>query len=454
MIGTSPGDSLPWFHGGLQGDEDQTVTGEGDTNFDSLQEDQGEGIHISERICQINWQDDSNPPCNLPSPVMVQRASVSNQTYQRSQSFETTMILNQEALLELDWWSIRRNLMDGKSVSTQEPDLTMETDASMLGWGAVCQGIRTGGLWSQMERKNHINYLELLAARFGVKALAKDRRNIHIRLRMDNRTAVFCESNWGDSFPGVEQPSNSTLAVVLGEEFVHHSRASSWGRQLCGRRGIQGDSIDCRVAVTPTDISTDPGIPWQLQHRPVCNSPQYSVETVCELETRSRLSGERCPTAALEQVGGICLPSLLPNWQVCQEGQRGQGFSDTSSTSLEVTAVVPSITRTVSGLSPDAPTNSEALVRPIRQATSFDGNRPATTSRLESIRHRQQADGISSEASQLLAAGWSRGTNTTYESAWRRWDSWYSERQVDPISCAIQPFLEFLTSLFKEGLQY
>ena len=241
---------------------------------------------------------------------------------------------------------------------------------------------------------------------------------------------------------------------MLVEEFVHHSRASPWGRQLCGKRRIQGDSIDCRVAVTLTNIPTDPGIPQQLQHRPVCSSPQYSVETVCELETRSRLSGGRCPTAALEQVGGICLPSLLPNWQVCQEGQRGQGFSDTSSTSLEVTAVVPSITRTVSGLSPNTPTNSEALVRPIWQATSSDGNRPAITSRLESIRHRQQADGISSEASQLLAAGWSRGTNTTYESAWRRWDSWCSERQVDPISCSIQPFLEFLTSLFKEGLQY
>ena len=63
-------------------------------------------------------------------------------------------------------------------------------------------------------------------------------------------------------------------------------------------------------------------------------------------------------------------------------------------------------------------------------------------------------DGISSKALQLLAAGWSRGTNSTYECAWRRWDSWCSERQVDPISCAIQLFLEFLTGLFREGLQY
>ena len=43
------------------------------------------------------------------------------------------------------------------------------------------------------------------------------------------------------SVPSVEQPGNSALAVVSGKEFVHHSRASPWGRQLCGRRGIQGD---------------------------------------------------------------------------------------------------------------------------------------------------------------------------------------------------------------------
>ena len=110
--------------------------------------------------------------------------------------------------MELDWWSTRRNL---QSVSTQEPDLTMETDASMLGWGAVCQGSRTGGLWSQMERKNHINYLELLAAWFGVRAFAKDRRDIHIHLRMDNRTAVFYVNRMG----GTRSPVLSNLAIQI-----------------------------------------------------------------------------------------------------------------------------------------------------------------------------------------------------------------------------------------------
>ena len=54
----------------------------------------------------------------------------------------------------------------------------------------------------------------------------------------------------------------------------------------------------------------------------------------------------------------------------------------------------------------------------------------------------------------MLEAGWSKGTNTTYQSAWKRWHGWCSRREINPISCTVQPFLEFLTSLFKEGLRY
>ena len=54
----------------------------------------------------------------------------------------------------------------------------------------------------------------------------------------------------------------------------------------------------------------------------------------------------------------------------------------------------------------------------------------------------------------MLEAGWSKGTNTTYQSAWKRWHGWCSRREINPILCTVQPFLEFLTSLFKEGLHY
>ena len=116
--------------------------------------------------------------------------------------------------------------------------------------------------------------------------------------------------------------------------------------------------------------------------------------------------------------------------------------------------MVPSTARSIGGLSPDTAKGPDAADRSVQQPTSLGCNRTITTSRLEVIRHRQQTKGISEEASQLLEARWSKGTNTTYQSAWKRWHGWCSRQEINPISCTVQPFLEFLTSLFKEGLRY
>ena len=45
------------------------------------------------------------------------------------------------------------------------PYLLLTTDASNMGWEAVCGNNSTGGLWSLEEQRNHINYLELKETR-------------------------------------------------------------------------------------------------------------------------------------------------------------------------------------------------------------------------------------------------------------------------------------------------
>ena len=46
------------------------------------------------------------------------------------------------------------------------------------------------GLWSQNERRLHINCLELLAGAFAVKCFTKNQICLHVRLRLDNTTAI------------------------------------------------------------------------------------------------------------------------------------------------------------------------------------------------------------------------------------------------------------------------
>ena len=68
--------------------------------------------------------------------------------------------------------------------------MTIYSDASTQGWGATCNNTRTEGPWTAQERKNHINYLELKAAFLGLQIFAAKLKDQHIRLIMDNTTAV------------------------------------------------------------------------------------------------------------------------------------------------------------------------------------------------------------------------------------------------------------------------
>ena len=104
------------------------------------------------------------------------------------------MRLSPQAIAELNRWSA--NVLDAcKPISRREPCMVITTDASKTGWGAKCQHISTGGLWCNSEANEHINYLELLATFSGLKTFAQTKSNIHIRLMLDNTSAVSFVNN-------------------------------------------------------------------------------------------------------------------------------------------------------------------------------------------------------------------------------------------------------------------
>ena len=78
-----------------------------------------------------------------------------------------------------------------KPITPTVLSVTIESNASSKGWGAVLNGqTQTGGVWSTEEGKHHINYLELLAAFLALQTFGKNWRNTTIILRLNNITAV------------------------------------------------------------------------------------------------------------------------------------------------------------------------------------------------------------------------------------------------------------------------
>ena len=249
----------------------------------------------------------------------------------------------------------------------------------------------------------------------------------HLAEDGQQKCCLLCELDGRDSLPGVEQPGNSAVAMVSGEESGSLSRTPPRNRQPCSRRGVKDNTSGRRMEATSGNILADHTNTGEVRSRPFCNTAKHSIGEVCELEARPRSDRVRCITTELDRPDGVCLSPLLPNRQVPQESERGKSIPDTNSPSVEVSAVVSGTPGAVDRLSSGPTSKSSTLDRPVRQASPSDGGRSTPASRLEAIRSRQLAEGISEETTQLLASRWSKGTNAAYESAWKRWDSWCSQ---------------------------
>ena len=116
--------------------------------------------------------------------------------------FDRKMQLTDEAKSELQWW-IQNIDQSFSCIYRGKPDIEISSDASGLGWGATNGSTHIGGRWNEFEAmiaaRNEINYLELLAAFFALKSFCRDSRNIHVKMNIDNTTAVAYISHMGGS---------------------------------------------------------------------------------------------------------------------------------------------------------------------------------------------------------------------------------------------------------------
>ena len=110
-------------------------------------------------------------------------------------NWEKNIVLDSESRKDITWWI--QNMDCVTPMKRGSPQLIITSDASLIGFGAVCKGETAKGLWSVSEKEQHINYLELLAAFNALKMFAKNVHDKHILLRLDNSTAVCLINKMG-----------------------------------------------------------------------------------------------------------------------------------------------------------------------------------------------------------------------------------------------------------------
>lgn len=127
-------------------------------------------------------------------------------------NFEANMTLSNKAIAELKWWI--------SNISTQFRDLTpvdidsiIYTDASKEGWGVKSENWTFGGRWSEVEKDLHINVLEMKAAFMALQCIIKRPTYKHVRLMIDNTTAVSYINSKG----GIRSPECNETAKRIWE---------------------------------------------------------------------------------------------------------------------------------------------------------------------------------------------------------------------------------------------
>jgi len=177
-----------------------------------------------------------------------------NAALKAHQSYEAPICLDNQALLEVTWWRDNLVAWNGRAMIQEPIDLVIETDASLQGWGAHCQGVSTGGRWSPSEATSHINYLELLAGSLAIKSFTKNRVKAQVLLLMDNVTAISYINKMG----GTHSQLLSHLSKDLWDWCLEHNILVK-AQHIPGVLNTEADR-ESRVFIDSSDWKLNPSL--------------------------------------------------------------------------------------------------------------------------------------------------------------------------------------------------
>ena len=110
--------------------------------------------------------------------------------YRAKGDFDNSIVLTVKAFSELSCWLDNVQTVSRPIKTPNIIDLTVYSDASLEGWGATDLHSTVGVRWSDSELPLHTNTLELHAAKLCLFSLAAGFSNLHIRILLDNTTAI------------------------------------------------------------------------------------------------------------------------------------------------------------------------------------------------------------------------------------------------------------------------
>ncbi len=160
--------------------------------------------------------------------------------------------LDSDNLGDVQWWA-DTILTSQAPISHPDPECTVTSDASNTGWGAWMGDTSTGGHWSSQEKSHHINWLELKGAFLALQTFCNQKTDCHIRLMLDNTTAIACITKYGSSSPDLMQLTKQIFHWAIDRNL--HLSAS----HIPGSANVKADK-ESRTLNLDTEWQLEPSI--------------------------------------------------------------------------------------------------------------------------------------------------------------------------------------------------
>ena len=149
--------------------------------------------------------------------------------------------------------------MRGADLHPKDHSIQLFTDASNEGWGAHLDQSSTKGLWSDREKRLHINVLELKAVSLALRSFKDQCQNQTVLVAMDNSTVVAYINKQGGTH-------SAEMCALLWKimTWCHHYHITLKARHIPGCLNVMADLLSTSNQVQSTEWSLHPQVIKQI----------------------------------------------------------------------------------------------------------------------------------------------------------------------------------------------
>ena len=210
----------------------------------------------------------------------------------------------------LDWWQNPANMMKGADLHPKDHSIQLFTDASNEGWGAHLDQRSTKGLWSDQEKRLHINVLELKAVSLARRNFKDQCQDQTVLVATDNSTVVAYINKQGGTH-SVE------MCALLWKimTWCHHYHITLKARHIPGCLNVMADLLSRSNQVQSTEWSLHPQVfkqvcqKWFTPHVDLFATHLNHKLPLRVSNPRPKGLGHRCSEHKLDRSHCLCLPS-------------------------------------------------------------------------------------------------------------------------------------------------